>query len=119
VVRNWFETKREGAVLLKVSVTNKYKKKVKVSVGLEVEEGQWANVNLPKAMFSIRFHDDDTKCILHLQKIDMKKGWGKFKVKLICKELSPIPNPPVNLNGNGALPFSISKVGYASMMSQP
>ena len=65
-VRNWFETKREGAVLLKINVTNRYKKKVKVSVGFEVEEGQWVNVNLPKSMFKTRFHDDDTKCILHL-----------------------------------------------------
>ena len=75
-------------------------------------------MNLPKAMFKVRFHDDDTKCILMLQKIDMNKDWGKFKVKVISKEESAVPNPPSMPNGIKALPFSISRVGYA-MMSQP
>ena len=67
-VRNWFETKREGAVMLKVSVTNKQKSKVKVALGFEVAQGDEAalNVRLPKSMFKDKFVDSDTKCFMHL-----------------------------------------------------
>ena len=66
-VRNWFETKREGAVMLKVTVTNKQKSKVKVAVGLEAIDGEGPlNVKLPKSLFKDKFVDNDTKCFMHL-----------------------------------------------------
>jgi len=118
-VRNWFETKREGVVLLKVSVTNKQKSKVKVALGFEADEGASLNVRLPKSMFKDKFVDSDTKCFMHLQKIDVTNPeWGKFRIVVKGKEVEGgIPKPPSMINNAGisTYPFMISKVGYATM----
>jgi hypothetical protein len=119
-VRNWFETKREGVVMLKVSVTNKQKSKVKVSIGFEVEDEASLNVRLPKSLFKDKFVDNDTKCFMHLQKIDITNPeWGKFKIVVKSKEVeaSGIPKPPPLINNAGisTYPFMISRVGYATM----
>ena len=120
-MRNWFETKREGVVILKVSVTNKQKSKVKVEVGFEVEEADKAtlNVNLPKSLFKEKFVDSDTKCFMHLQKNDVTNPeWGKFKVVVKSKEVEggiPKPPPLINNAGISTYPFMISRVGYATM----
>ena len=79
-VRKWFESKREGSVLLKVQVKNRDKKKVKVCLAIEVVEGE--NIKVPMSAMKERFFDADTKCLLHLEKIDPRKPWGKIKVNL-------------------------------------
>jgi hypothetical protein len=89
-VRNWFENKREGPVMLKVQVTNKEKKKVKVRVGLQIV-GEEANVRVPESMIKERFFDADTKCILHLEKVDPRKPWGSLKINVEAVEIAPIP----------------------------
>ena len=91
-VRNWFESKREGSVLLKVQVKNREKKKVKVRLAIEVIEGD--NIKVPVSAISERFFDADTKCLLHLEKIDPRKPWGKIKVNLEAHEIAAIPQPP-------------------------
>lgn len=69
---------------------------MKVSLGFEAIEGEELNVHLPKSMFKDKFVDKDTKCFLHLQKIDVTKAdWGKFKVVVVSKEVEGgIPKAP-------------------------
>ena len=107
--------------MLKVSVTNKQKSKVKVAVGFEVAEGDEAslNVRLPKSLFKDKFVDSDTKCFMHLQKIDVTNAeWGKFRIVVKSKEVeaSGIPKPPPLINNSGisTYPFMINRVGYAA-----
>lgn len=104
VVRNWFDNKREGAVLLKVQVTNRLKKKVKVSLLLEPAEGQdpaTLNMRLPVSDLKDKFYDADTKVFIHLVKIDPRLPWGRLKVRVISKEEAAIPRPPAMLSING------------------
>ena len=107
--------------MLKVSVTNKQKSKVKVAVGFEVAEGDEAslNVRLPKSLFKDKFVDSDTKCFMHMQKIDVTNAeWGKFRIVVKSKEVeaSGIPKPPPLINNSGisTYPFMINRVGYAA-----
>jgi hypothetical protein len=117
-VRHWFETKREGAILLKVSVTSKHKKKIKVAVGFSVEPEDLPslNVNLPKSLFKDKFVDSDTKCYLHLQKLDLTRAdWGTFKIIVAAKEVEGgVPQAPP-LPTAGSYPFALRQVGYATM----
>ena len=108
--------------MLKVSVTNKQKSKVKVALGFEVAQEDEAalNVRLPKSMFKDKFVDSDTKCFMHLQKIDLTNPeWGKFRIVVKSKEVEAggIPKPPPLINNAGisTYPFTISRVGYATM----
>ena len=91
-VRNWFEGKREASVLLKVQVKNREKKKVKVRLAIEVTQGD--NVRVPVSAMHERFFDADTKCLLHIEKVDPRKPWGSIKIKVETKEVAAIPQPP-------------------------
>jgi hypothetical protein len=91
-VRNWFEYKKETALLLKVNVKNRDKKKVTVRVSFETDEP--SNIMLPKSYFKEKFFDDDTKILCHLQKIDPTKEWGPLRIKVEAKEKSAIPLAP-------------------------
>lgn len=91
-VRNWFESKREGSVLLKVQVKNREKRKVKVRLAIEVVEGD--NIKVPLSAINERFYDADTKCLLHLEKIDPRKPWGKITVNIEAHEIAAIPQAP-------------------------
>jgi hypothetical protein len=91
-------------VLLKVQVTNRQKRKVKVSVFLE---GDNLNVNLPKSQLKEFFYDADTKTLVHLIKVDpSSQDWGSIRVRVEAREISPIPNPPAvffNITGGFSL----------------
>ena len=110
-VRNWFENKREGPILLKLAVTNRQKQRVKVSVTLEAVEGSEINANIPRSEIKTQFFDSDTKAILHLVKIDPRKPWGQFRVKVTSRLLTAggsIPPPPsynYNMSSGGSVPI--------------
>ncbi len=68
-VRNWFDCKRDGGVLLRVQVYNKGSGKVKAYIKIEhqCEQGQIANVQVPKSeVIETFFKNGDSKVILHL-----------------------------------------------------
>ena len=78
--------------MLKVQVTNREKKKVKVRLGITSVNGD--NIRLPLSTLKDRFYDSDTKCMVHLEKIDPRKPWGELKVNLEAIEIAAIPQPP-------------------------
>jgi hypothetical protein len=96
-VRNWFENKKEAPVLLKVLVTNKLKSKVSVKVTFESTNG---NIVCPKSFVKDIFIDNDTKYMIHLQKVDPTKEWGSLIIKVDSKEKSLIPQAPAISTGN-------------------
>jgi hypothetical protein len=115
-VRNWFECKREGAVLLRVQVTNRLKRKVKVALYIEAAEGQdpaTLNVRLPKSALKDSFFDADTKCFVHLLKINPLLPWGKLALRVVSKEESLIPAPPTTFSISGPVPV-IKQIGVVS-----
>ncbi len=91
IVRDWFACKRTGPVLLRVSVTNREKRKVKFSLKIEAADDSFTNVALPHSVVKDSFYEADTKCILHLQKIDPTKPFGKLRVSVVAKALDSIP----------------------------
>ena len=93
VTRNWFDCKREGSVVLKVLVTNRLKKKVKVRLTLE-GDNETTNAKLPLSEIKELFYDADTKCLLNLVKIDPTKAWGVIRIKVVATEVDRVPSPP-------------------------
>jgi hypothetical protein len=93
-VRNWFDNKKEGPVLLKVLVTNKEKKKVSVKVTFHSDDGAQTNIVIPVSYFKESFFDADTKYLCHLMKIDPVKEWGNLRITVEAKEKSAVPNAP-------------------------
>ena len=102
MVRNWFDNKKESPLLLKVNVTNKLKSKVAVKVTFESSNG---NIICPKSFVKDIFIDNDTKCIIHLQKVDPLKEWGELIVKVESHEISPVPAAPSISTGKLKLSF--------------
>lgn len=72
-------------------LTNKSDKKVTVRVKFESLTG---NIRCPRSFVKEYFIDKDTKCVLHLMKIDPTKEWGNLDIKVETKEKVPIPNAP-------------------------
>ena len=95
VERDWFTHKKSGFVLLRVMVINREKRKVKIQLKLEAaDDEEDLNVSLPNSIIKESFYDADTKCVLHLQKIDPLKPFGKIKITLVTKALDVIPKAP-------------------------
>jgi len=87
--RNWFQCKREGSVMLRVSVTNKSAGKLKFRVKIEPVDADNCNVRVPEsALKDLFYRAADVKTILHLQKIHQHLPWTPLKVSVeaISKE---------------------------------
>ena len=87
--RNWFQFKREGSVMLRVSVTNKSAGKLKFRVKIEPVDADTSNVRVPEsAVKDLFYRAADVKTILHLQKIHQHLPWTPLKVSVeaISKE---------------------------------
>ena len=72
IVRNWFDYKRDGSMLLRVSILNKAAAKIKVFLKIEHDcaEGQTPNVLVPESeLVDILYRGGDSKVAVHLQKI--------------------------------------------------
>ncbi|TNV72950.1 hypothetical protein FGO68_gene13466 [Halteria grandinella] len=108
IVRNWFECKREGPVLVKVSVTNREKKKVKAAVrfqaAIEGQDEYELNVRLPKSEIKVTFFDADTLVVLHMTKINPLKPIGQIKIIVRSTDISPIPTAPPLTGGAAVAP---------------
>lgn len=55
---------------------------MKVTIHGEESDGQAPNVHLPKSDLKDLFFDSDTRCLVHLEKIDPRKAWGTLKVSV-------------------------------------
>ena len=52
------------------------------------------NIVCPKSFIKDIFIDNDTKYIIHLQKIDPTKEWGSLIIKVESHEKNPVPSAP-------------------------
>ena len=57
-------------------------------------ESTTGNIVCPKSFVKDIFIDNDTKCIIHLQKVDPTKDWGNLIIKVDAHEKNPVPQAP-------------------------
>jgi hypothetical protein len=106
VIKNWFESKKEGYVLLKLNVTNKHKNKVTVRVSLKTADESNINVKLPKSFIKDVFLDSDTKTLMHFYKIDPTKDWGQIIPQSESLEVSGYVSAPVQSSSTFTYDYS-------------
>jgi hypothetical protein len=88
IVRNWFQHRKEGSVLLKIIVENKTTEshKVRVRISHDPTSEEACNVKLPQGDINDGFlFSKEKKCIIHLEKINCQKPFSKIKVEVITK----------------------------------
>ena len=87
-VRNWFQHRKEDAVLLKVIVENKTAEPVKAKVKINHDPASLSpcNVKLTQGEIGNCFlFNKDKKCVAHLQKLWMTKPFTPLKVEVETK----------------------------------
>jgi hypothetical protein len=91
--RNWFQDKREGSVLLKLSVINKGAAKIKLQVQIyhDCAPGQTPNVLIPLSqVFEVLYKGGDSKALIHLQKIRAYEPWTPLRVTVVSVDKNPM-----------------------------
>ena len=97
-MRDWFETKREEYVLLKVVVTNKSSSLVKATIKLE-QTGEDSNLRMPLSLsFKEHLFSQDQKCLCHLQKILPYKPFTPLSISITSLDKHSRQQPIVDAN---------------------
>lgn len=81
-VRDWYENKKEGPVLLRVCVANKSTDTIKFRVTLTIAEGSNNNIILPHAFLTDTLYQSELKYVGYFQKIDPTQPWPEIKVEI-------------------------------------
>ena len=82
-----------------VTVTNTTKDKVKVEVSMKNSS---LNVRCPLTSIKETLFDNDTKCLIHLQKVNPDLEWGEFEIEIRSKvkEIPMAPSIHINIDKN-------------------
>ena len=84
-MKKWFEEKREGHVLVKVTIANKGGDTLTAQIYITVadnEGGEDTNILVPVSFLTEYLYGEDVKVVAHLQKIDPAKPWPKLSVRV-------------------------------------
>ncbi len=78
----WYDTKQTGEVLLMVVAQNLKKEKTKMDVTIKSDS---KNVRCPLGAVRETLYDNESKCLMHLCKINPTLDWGNLEIEIKTK----------------------------------